>query len=575
MSSDENVRVRPGAIRGTRSKIPSFAARALVAANAAGGLAKLGQAKQLPRRGFGRGRAMALAAQHRFSPTSRNVVVKARIVRHRSASANLKTHVRYLEREGVTRDGERAQLFGPGDQLVDGSEFANTCSSDRHHFRFIVAPEEAEEIGDLKVFTRDLMRDAERDLGTRLEWAAVDHWNTEHPHVHVLVRGRTDTGEDLVISRDYIRSGLRARASHRVTLELGPRTAIEIERSRNAEVAADRFTRLDRNLLREAEDNAGVIDVRPDIARRADPDHRLKVARLRKLARLGLAEETKGRWTIRTDAEEALRALGERDDIIKRLHRSANTLDRSVADDTFVLAGENASVVGRFVARGLDDELAGSAFAIIDGTDGRLHHIRLPSLEAATDAPTGAIVELRKLTTSRGTEIPVLAVRSDLDVHAQITADGATWLDRRLIRGDVSDLPDRGFGKDVRQAAERRIDHLAENGLARRAGHRVILARNLLATLRRRELQSTARAIEAETGKTFRELTQGEHVRGTHARTLRLASGRYALIEDGVSLSLVPATPKLERQIDGPMLGIVRADGMLELNAVRQRGLSR
>ena len=82
---------------------------------------------------------------------------------------------------------------------------------------------------DLRAFTRELMKDAERDLGTKLEWVAVDHWNTDNPHVHVLVRGRADDGRDLVISRDYISEGFRQRAAERVALELGPRTEKEIQ----------------------------------------------------------------------------------------------------------------------------------------------------------------------------------------------------------------------------------------------------------------------------------------------------------------------------------------------------------
>ena len=87
---------------------------------------------------------------------------------------------------------------------------------------------------DFKAFTRDLMAQAERDLGTRLDWVAVEHHNTEHPHVHVLVRGRADDGTDLVISRDYIRDGMRSRAQALVTMELGPRTDLEIKRGLEA-----------------------------------------------------------------------------------------------------------------------------------------------------------------------------------------------------------------------------------------------------------------------------------------------------------------------------------------------------
>ena len=123
--------------------------------------------------------------------------MKARVVRHqgtRFRSAPLPKHMAYLKREGVTRDGEDARMFDAASDTADERAFAERCEDDRHHFRFIVSPEDAAELGDLKTFTRELMLDAERDLGTKLDWVAVDHWNTDNPHVHVLIRGRADDG---------------------------------------------------------------------------------------------------------------------------------------------------------------------------------------------------------------------------------------------------------------------------------------------------------------------------------------------------------------------------------------------
>src|SRR6202007_1193676 len=130
--------------------------------------------------------------------------------------------------------------------------FADRCNDDRHHFRFIVSPEDAAQLSGLKTFTRDLMDQAARDLGTKLDWIAAEHWNTDNPHIHVIVRGVADDGRDLVISRDYISEGLRARAGHLVTLDLGPRNDLEVRRRLNAEIDSDRWTGLDRALAAEA-----------------------------------------------------------------------------------------------------------------------------------------------------------------------------------------------------------------------------------------------------------------------------------------------------------------------------------
>jgi type IV secretory pathway VirD2 relaxase len=148
------------------------------------------------------GAASARAARSLRS-SSRRVIVKALVVRHRGArfrAAPLARHIAYLEREGVTRDGADARMFDANSDSADERAFAERCDDDRHHFRFIISPEDAGEMADLRTFTRELMADAERDLGTRLDWVAVDHWDTGNPHVHVLLRGKQEDGQDLVIN---------------------------------------------------------------------------------------------------------------------------------------------------------------------------------------------------------------------------------------------------------------------------------------------------------------------------------------------------------------------------------------
>ena len=102
-------------------------------------------------------------------------------------------------------------------------------------------------------------------------------------------------------------------------------------------------------------------------------------------------------------AETTLRELGERGDIIKRIHRSLTERGIERAAASYVLAGESLDVpiVGRLVDRGLDDELKGTAYAVIDGVDGRTHHIKVPDLDAAGDSAPGSIVELRNSTTRK------------------------------------------------------------------------------------------------------------------------------------------------------------------------------
>jgi type IV secretory pathway VirD2 relaxase len=506
----------------------------------------------------------------------RSAMVKARVVRQMRSPGALRAHIGYLKRDGVTRDGSPGKLFDAAGDDADGRAFAERCEGDRHHFRFIVSPDDVGELSSLRGFTRELMDQASRDLGTRLDWVAVDHWNTEHPHIHILVRGRADDGSDLVISRDYIGSGLRARAGDLVTRELGPRSELEVRRGLEAEVTAERWTRLDRSLAREAGRAEGVVDLRPDRDAAGGPLREVRIGRMRTLERLGLAEPAgPARWVLAPDAEQRLRALGERGDIIKRLHKTLAKDGAARAPSSWALAGESHGepIIGRLMARGLDDELRGTAFAIVDGIDGRVHHLKVPDIDMAGDGPIGGIVELRRFEDARGRQRIALAVRSDLNLDQQVASEGATWLDRRLVAREPVELSRAGFGAEVRAALDRRIDALAEQGLARRDGDKVTIGRNLVGTLRDRELDAVGRRLASETGLAHLPAETGENVTGVYRRRLSLASGRFAMIDNGLGFQLVPWIPSLERELGRQVNGIAGPGGV-EWSFGRNRDLS-
>jgi type IV secretory pathway VirD2 relaxase len=525
---------------------------------------------------FGRGRRAALSLA--FRSPSRRVVVMARIVRHRGArfrSAPLSKHLAYLKRDGVTRDGADARMFDAASGDADARAFTERCEKDRHHFRFTVSPEDAGQLADLRAVTRELMKDAERDLGTKLDWVAVDHWNTDNPHVHVLVRGRADDGQDLVIGRDYISVGFRGRAAERVALELGPRSEQEIREGLEKEVGAERWTSLDRSLRDISDDGGGVVDLRPSGAGEEPELRRLMIGRTAKLERLGLADQVgPAQWTLKPGLEPALRDLGIRGDIIKTMHQAMSRSEREPDIAGFVLDGDQPAepVLGRLIERGLHDELKSAAYAIIDGVDGRTHHLLFSDLEMTGDAKPGAIVETRAYDDAAGRKRMSLATRSDLSVEAQVAATGATWIDRQLLTKE-SPLSSAGFGAKVRGAMDRRIDHLVEQDLARRHGPRVIFARDLLNTLRRRELDATAANLSVETGLPHRPSAEGEHVSGVYRQRVTLASGRFAMIDDAMGFQLVPWRPALEQQLGHQVNGVMAPGGSVDWNFGRKRGI--
>ncbi|MEG7064299.1 relaxase/mobilization nuclease and DUF3363 domain-containing protein [Pseudomonas aeruginosa] len=655
---DDDFRVRPGAPKNRgKGQGQSFVSKVLKrAGKASGGKSAVrrpvaggsGQhAGQRPGSRLGRGHTAARFAGAKLTPMSRRVTVKTLLVNQRNASPqSLAKHLRYIERDGAGRDGEPGRAYGPQTDHADLDAFKERCQDDRHHFRFIVSPEDGAELDDLRTYTRHLMNRMEADLGTRLDWVAVDHWNTDNPHTHLIVRGRDDTGRDLVIAGDYIAHGFRHRAAELATEWLGPRTELEIQRTWQREVKQERWTSLDRTLQREVGE-----DDRVRIERFNEPtlqrQRLLLIGRLQRLQRLGLADEVQpSTWAIHADAEKTLRALGERGDIIRTMQRAMSGQPRELA--VFEPADDGRTLVGRVAAKGLADELHDRGYLVIDGVDGKAHYVALNARDELASYPTGAVVEVRGSAEVRAADKNIAALASDglyrtdhhlaieqgrakpgrdpqevvaahvrrlealrragivervaeglwkvpddlsergrqydaqrlggvavdlkshLPIERQARVIGATWLDQQLIGGGRG-LGDLGFGGDAKQALQQRADFLEEQGLAQRRGQRVILSRNLLETLRNRELAQAAQHIAADSGLEHRHVTDGQRVAGIYRRSVILASGRYALLDDGMGFSLVPWRPIIEPRLGQQIAATVRGGGV-SWEVGRQRG---
>jgi type IV secretory pathway VirD2 relaxase len=309
-------------------------------------------------------------------------------------------HLRYLERDGVTRDGERGKAYSAFENEADGKAFVERGRGDRHQFRFIVAPEDATEMADLRGFTRDLMRQMELDLATRLDWIAVDHHNTGHPHTHIIVRGVLDDGRILNIAGDYIAHGIRHRATELVTRELGHQSEIELQTKLQNEVEAERMTRLDKMLLSEQQEQ-GAIDLRPGEGATflVRENRNLMIGRVRHLARYGVATELEpGRWALSDRAEQVLKDLDHRTEVINSIHRALtkNGLAEERGVGHFALHGEGSGqkIVGRVLAKGLaGEELGERVHLIVDGIDGRVHHMEFKDPSRIEEVGRDMIVE--------------------------------------------------------------------------------------------------------------------------------------------------------------------------------------
>ncbi|WP_157220455.1 relaxase/mobilization nuclease RlxS [Flavisphingomonas formosensis] len=352
---------------------------------------------------IGRGASMGrlLSSRDRFSGLrARRAVVKTRLVRiGAKGMPAARAHLRYIQRDGVTREGAPGELYSAEHDTADGKAFLQRSDGDRHQFRFIVSAEDCSEYPDLKPFTRRLMAQLESDLGTRLDWVAVDHFNTAHPHTHIMLRGVDDTGQNLIIAREYIAHGIRERAAELVTLDLGPRTDQEIEARLRHDIGEERMTAIDRRLLKSIDADGLVTSFDRDPFQQS-----LRAGRLQKLASMDLAEATGGgRWRLAEDLEGTLRSLGERGDIIRTMQRelTARKLERPWLGRSLFGAGEGdpEPIIGRVIARGLADELRDRHYLLVDGVDGHAHYVDIGRGDATAPLAEGAIVRVsaRKL----------------------------------------------------------------------------------------------------------------------------------------------------------------------------------
>jgi type IV secretory pathway VirD2 relaxase len=429
------------------------------AVNLAGGVRAAARARRFDGSRIGRGAGVGrlLGSSDRFAGfRSRRVVVKARIVKLAGKGAKAAVaHLRYLQRDGTTREGERGSLYSGDHDAADGKAFLERGGGDRHQFRFIVAAEDGVEYEDFKPLVRRLMEQAEKDIGTRLDWVAVDHFNTGHPHSHILVRGKDELGKDLIIAREYITHGLRQRAAELVNLDLGPRTDRDIMQSNLREIGQERFTGIDRRLLR-AVDQQGLVS----------PYHRdgieqsLRAGRLATLARMGLAnEERRGRWRLDRNLEPTLRAMGRRGDIIATLDREVRSRSLAVSPVDYAIydptGGQAQPLVGRVLSRGLSDEQSDRQFLIVDGIDGHAHYIEIGSGRAADDLiREGAVV--------RVAPTPVAVRDVDRTVAEIAAANGGRYSEDIHLRHD-SAASERFVQTHVRRLeAIRRLTGAAE-----------------------------------------------------------------------------------------------------------------
>ena len=528
---------------------------------------------------IGRGSAFGtLAAAGLYPGGQRRVIVKARITKFKAGQLGAaRAHLRYIQRDGVTPEGEPGQLYGPETDAANGTTFLDACEDDRHQFRLIVSPEDGAQLHDLKPFIRDFMAQVERDLETKLDWVAVDHFNTGQPHTHIVIRGKDDRGDDLIITKDYMSHGLRMRAREFVTLELGQEIEHDMTLKLAREVNAERFTRLDRALWKHTDRGYLVISAMPPEDRTTHASH---MGRLKKLQNLGLAlERQTGVWQISPDLETKLRSLGQRGDIIRTMHRAMREVGIERPGGSFAMfdaTKPSNRIVGRVAGLGLTDEINDRHYIVVDGVDGKVHYADVGHLRPELVPDKGMIVGIENKMVEVSERLSTnLRILSYLYLEKLVEAEGATWLDKEMLSKSAERLTQSGFGNDVSVAITRRRQWLVAQGLGTiDAANAFQPQPRMLDQLRQRDLRQATQILSNKLGLSHAQSIEGERIEGTFSRSVNLASGKYAVIQKSKEFTLVPWRPEMEQFRGKSLSGTASNQGInWDWNMKRSQGL--
>jgi type IV secretory pathway VirD2 relaxase len=555
LSEGEPFRVRLSTPKSSpRPKLKSFIGR----------IKALSQAHTIGRQRLARGgRGGGAAARIRSRASPQRVAIKTRVINHRryrgkgGASAAIADEIAYLRRRGASEDGEIGVAFDAGGTL-SGEElqaFRKRMATDRHHFRLVVSPEYGAAL-DLPEFTREFMTEVERDLSSRLQWFGVAHYDTDNPHVHLIVRGQDAHHRDLVINRDYISHGMRLQAGEVATRHLGPRKIEDIERSLKADLKAERVTTLDRVINQQAIGHPdGLVSVlhRPDGNPAGEHERIRRLARLQHLESLGLAREIRaGVWQPDANLLEKLKALSIRNDVVKTIH--ATEAKHPVGLDPIILSAQHPpkeAVIGRVLHRARVNEVFEDEYLLIDSERGRTLYLLLADARAQGDLKVGAIVKVSAGEGGAGT--PALDIRALApSLTAEIEVNGVSALDRPLLeRGmpKAAPITARGFERDYPEALRQRAAYLQSIGLAELQGTAWRAHAGLLDELYQREITAAAARLTPKYGD-LKTLSAGERWEGTVRSMEDLPSGPHAVIEAHGRLALVPATADLTKMLN-------------------------
>ncbi|HEX8902421.1 DUF3363 domain-containing protein [Vitreimonas sp.] len=462
-----------------------------------------------------------------------------------SGAAKLIAHGKYLERDGAGPEGERGQFYDhEQDRAEAAPRLAEWAAEDKRHMRLMLAPESGARIEDMKDFTRATMAQMERDLGMPLEWVAVDHHNTDNPHVHVILRGRRRDGPDLIIPREYATWGLRHAAREVATQMLGDRGRDDERLALDRETRAERSTRLDQLLA--AELKPGKVHRIQSIGRTLEPTLRAALRnRVRELVRMGLGrEEKRNRFRLDLDWTSRLEEIGKGIDLRRRLGRELEPSQGRLK----LYEPSMGRLTGPVLEAGRRGETGKGYVIVLDGMK-RPVLANVRERDAAGLQPGALVAVEPRGHEGRGTRVKIDRL-SETPLLTQIEAPAETELDREIVRQLAGEPPRLPNTREVRNAITERIGwHQREGNGGRDLTGRFEFNHGALERLRTSELSRAEDALMKATGKRAINVGDGLEREWRVRGFVQLQQGRFAMLErnDGVALMRVTGSLSLKQ----------------------------
>jgi type IV secretory pathway VirD2 relaxase len=350
-------------------------------------------------------------------------------------------HGRYLQRKGAQLEDKKGFGFDQTQEEIAIEKLLKSWQKegDEHIWKLIISPEKAADI-NLKEHIRELMRTVENDLGTKLQWVAIDHYNTLHFHVHLVIRGVRDDGSVLRLSKEYFTTGFRSRSQQILTEKLGLRTGQDILESRQKIINARHITEIDREINNKLTNDHFInLDWCTKNGYLYQKNLQIKL-RLEYLEKLGLAKEfTSASWHVDPTFLDYLKFVQEQDDIIKSQRKHyTQIIDKDLPTIVNKLPNFGDSIVGRVVGTGLSERDEEFRYVFIEGIDGQIHYVKANSktirIRDNHELFAGDIIYMERTKFAKDNkEISYIKVETFNDFESLRTAPEITNIDRYII----------------------------------------------------------------------------------------------------------------------------------------------